>query len=116
MKAQVNFDSLGGGGYPNFYFEPIKPQSSGTFNIGFKAKKIYTFSCYSAYSEQCRSCVYDEDVSTTNVVPYVNGNAQTPISIGQANNVGNIMAPPTDTSITLEIGGVQNGIGFIALG
>ena len=103
-------------GYPNIYFEPIKLQSSGTFNIGFKAKKIYTFAFYSAYTVKCRGCVYDEDVSTTDTVPYADGIAQTPISIGTVNNMGNIMAPPTDTSITLEIGGAQDGLGFIALG
>ena len=104
-----------GGGYTNIHYEPIKSQPSGSFTLDFEPKKIYTFSYYGSYTDKCRGCVWDAKVSLTDVSVYINGSYSSTIQVGDVANSANIMSV-NGTSITIETGGAQNCMGFVAIG
>ena len=111
--------SSNGGGIPNIYFYSMKSRdnlpTNNTHDIGFKPKKIYTFSYYALYGTPSRSCVYDEDVSKTDITVYIENNDPIVNSIGTLIDCGEILSI-NDTIITFNYGVNLSTFGFIAIG
>ena len=86
MKAQVNFDSLGGGGNYDVGTFTVTGGSTASVPLSFKAKKLVVY-CMSTGNGGKLSLLYDEDVDSSNQYQGYNAgsNAFTAVSFPTSN-------------------------------
>lgn len=95
MKAQVNFDSLGGGGSID-YSTPVASSSAslgayGTTNVSCSAEPKIILVCISSGSGYF-TCLFDLDNNYGSWFGYYNGSPFSPTDLTVSNNISNVSA------------------------
>lgn len=112
MKAQVNFDSLGGGVLEADNFDNSASGSSYSVDVGFPIKKLVVTELNSNNSSVV--CIYDSDIDTTTYLrQYPNSSSVDTIPLNSSSYTGLYSVVGSVFTLTSD---TMHSIRYIAIG